>query len=187
MLAGGRSTRFGSDKLTASYRGRPLLEHAVEAARAVCDEVIVVIAAGAPDPSLSSVMVAQDASDGEGPLAGLLAGLSAASGDRALVVGGDMPELVPVVLSSLLDHLGTNDAGAVVLHDGDRIRPLPCAVRTDRARVVVRELFEAGERSLRAALVALDVDAIAAREWTRFDPERRTLFDVDEPGDLPTG
>ena len=185
MLAGGRSTRFGTDKLAITYRNRPLLEHAVDALRWTCGEVIVVLAASSPDPDLPSVRIAWDAIEGEGPLAGLLAGLEVSSSERALAVGGDMPELVPAVLSSMLDRLQATDAGAVALLDGNRMRPLPAALRVARAATTARERFASGERSIRALLQALGADAIDEATWTALDPERRTLFDVDEPWDLP--
>jgi molybdopterin-guanine dinucleotide biosynthesis protein A len=42
VLAGGRSSRFGSDKALAMLGGRTLLDHAVAALRAHCDTVIIV-------------------------------------------------------------------------------------------------------------------------------------------------
>jgi len=42
VLAGGRSSRFGSDKALAMLDGRSLLEHALAALRLHCDAVIVV-------------------------------------------------------------------------------------------------------------------------------------------------
>ncbi|MBR2175003.1 molybdenum cofactor guanylyltransferase [Sphingopyxis sp.] len=42
VLAGGRSSRFGSDKALAMLDGRSLLDHAVAALRPHCDAVIVV-------------------------------------------------------------------------------------------------------------------------------------------------
>ncbi|HWW57607.1 MAG TPA: molybdenum cofactor guanylyltransferase [Sphingopyxis sp.] len=42
VLAGGRSTRFGSDKALAMLGGRSLLDHAFAALRPHCDAVIVV-------------------------------------------------------------------------------------------------------------------------------------------------
>ena len=49
VLAGGRSSRFGSDKLVAPYEGVPLLDRAVAALvdpAVGCSEVIVVLAPG---------------------------------------------------------------------------------------------------------------------------------------------
>jgi hypothetical protein len=57
-------------------------------------------------------------------------------------------------------------------------------VRTDRALSVGRSLLGAGERRLRALLGALLVVVIDEPTWRALDPERWTLLDVDEPGDL---
>jgi molybdopterin-guanine dinucleotide biosynthesis protein A len=73
---------------------------------------------------------------------------------------------------------------AVALEDGGRFRPLPVVVRTRPARVTARSLLERGERSLRAWLEALGVRTIDEATWTRLDPGRRTLRDVDAPSDL---
>ena len=73
---------------------------------------------------------------------------------------------------------------AVALQDGDRFRPLPSLVRVAPARDAAHALLHAGERSLRSLLDALRVAVIDEPTWTALDPARRTLFDVDEPGDL---
>ncbi|MEQ1541322.1 MAG: molybdenum cofactor guanylyltransferase [Novosphingobium sp.] len=41
VLAGGQSSRFGSDKALAVYRGAPLLDHAVAGLARWCDAVVV--------------------------------------------------------------------------------------------------------------------------------------------------
>ena len=107
VLAGGRSTRFGADKLAARIDGRPLLHHAILAVASVADEVVVVIGSDGARPSLPTdadvpVRVVRDAIAGRGPLAGLAAGLEAAHGSLALLVGGDQPWLSPAVLAELL-------------------------------------------------------------------------------------
>ena len=47
VLAGGRSRRFGRDKLAEPVDGRPLLHHAIDAVRPIATEIIVVAAPGA--------------------------------------------------------------------------------------------------------------------------------------------
>ncbi|MDQ4107421.1 MAG: NTP transferase domain-containing protein, partial [Actinomycetota bacterium] len=71
VLAGGRSRRFGRDKLAEFYGGRPLLQHPVSRLLEVCDRVVVVLAADAADPPMppeTPVEFARDAIEGEGPL-----------------------------------------------------------------------------------------------------------------------
>ncbi len=132
MLAGGRSSRFGSDKLAAEREGVPLLHHAVLRVAEVADDVVVVLAPGASGAGLPpGVRVANDPTEGEGPLAGLHAGLLAAvRSDVAIVVAGDMPDIQPDVIREMLRVLEESGADAVALQDGAdrRVRsPSRCA------------------------------------------------------------
>ena len=190
MLAGGRSTRFGGDKLATMHRGLPLLHHAVLRLGEVCPDVVVVIAPEAAEPAVplgANVRFVRDAREGEGPLAGLLAGLEAVTSELAIVVGGDMPELSTAVLLEMLRVAGEAAVDAVALEEGDRFRPLPCLVRVAPAHDAAHALLHAGERSLRSLLEALRTAVIDEPTWTALDPDRGTLLDVDEPGDLGTG
>jgi hypothetical protein len=45
-------------------------------------------------------------------------------------------------------------------------------------------LLHEGERSLHRFLDAVRVAVIDEQTWRRSDPERRTLRDIDVPGDL---
>ena len=62
VLAGGRSTRFGTDKLAQTYRGMPLVHHAILRLGEVCSEVVLVLPPGGlerPPPIGVEVRVAQ--------------------------------------------------------------------------------------------------------------------------------
>lgn len=187
MLAGGRATRFGRDKLAEPYRGVPLLHHAVRRVAEVCAAVVVVLAPDVPEPPLPEdvpVRIARDVHEGEGPLHGLRAGLEQTSTEVALVAAGDMPELRAPVLFEVLRALEGRRSDAVALQDGDRFRPLPCAVRTGPALEAADALLRAGRRSLHELLDGLGVSEVDEATWVALDPERTTLLDVDEPGDL---
>jgi molybdopterin-guanine dinucleotide biosynthesis protein A len=199
VLAGGRSTRFGRDKLSVPYRGRPLVHHAVAAVGVCCEEVVVVVAPGrdpadpAVDPDTlrrlvrGEVRVVRDPVEGGGPLVGVLTGLGAATTDVALVVGGDMPDMLPAVFDDLLERLSIGHAAAVALDDGAGVRPLPVALRTVPAFAAARELLARDERSLRSFLRIIEVVAVDREVWTTLDPQGLTLRDVDEPADREGG
>ena len=163
VLAGGGSVRFGRDKLAEPYQGLPLLHHALLRLAETCDDVVVVLAPRADIAGLPpGLRVAFDPTPGEGPLAGLQAGLlAAATADLVVVVGG-----------------------AVALQDGDAYRPLPCVLRPAPAADAAHSLLHAGRRRLRELLASLHTAIIDEPTWTALDPARRTLFDIDEPGDL---
>ena len=192
VLAGGRSTRFGRDKLAEPLRGLPLLDHAVAAVATVATEVLVLIPPVADLPPLRAVragavpiVVVRDPEPFGGPLVAVLAGLERVREPFALVVGGDMPTLDPAVLGAMLRRLDASGSEAVVLAYRGRRQPLPAAFRVGSATPAARRLLGSGVRSLHALNEALRTLELAESEWRPLDPAAATLRDIDRPEDLP--
>jgi molybdopterin-guanine dinucleotide biosynthesis protein A len=184
VLAGGRSSRFGRDKLAEPIEGRSLLDRAVDAVRPLATEVLVVAAPGSALAIREGARIVNDLEPFEGPLAGTLAGLTVATGESVLVVGGDMPSLVAAVLESMARELDDPAIDACVLVHDRRVRPLPIVVRRTPAIAAARTLLDGGERRLRALLDALETRSIPEEAWRRHDPDADTLRDIDTPADL---
>jgi molybdenum cofactor guanylyltransferase len=206
VLAGGRSSRFGSPKLEARLDGVPLLEHAVAAVALIAGEIIVALPGGETEPALPLadvpgrpvVRFVRDPEPFGGPLVGLAGALAATTRPTAVVVGGDMPRLRPAVLRTMLDRLdapederggGTGGEAvrpveAVVLGADGALRPLPLAVRVAAGVAATTTALVAGDRSLRAWLARLVVSEVGPEVWRAFDPLGETLIDIDEPPDL---
>jgi molybdenum cofactor guanylyltransferase len=184
VLAGGRSSRFGRDKLAEPIQGKALLDHAIDAVRSSALEIIVVVAPDGDRPARPGVSIVRDVASFEGPLAGLLAGLRVAREQIVLVTAGDMPELQPAVIEALLAALASGGVDAAVLEEAGRPRPLPMAIARDPATVAATRLIAAGERRLRALLDAINMTVIPETEWRALDPDGRSLRDVDTPADL---
>ena len=186
VLAGGRSSRFGGDKLAAEIGGRSLLDLAIDGARAVADDVVVVLAPGDARIVGDRARTVADREAHGGPLVGLAAGLEVAAEPIALAVGGDMPSLDPDVLGLMVRTLVAAGDGvaAVILEQRGRPVPLPAVVRTGTATDVAGRLVADGERSLRALFERLPTRVVAEGEWRPLDPAALTLRDVDLPSDL---
>ena len=185
VLAGGRSSRFGGDKLAAPVRGRPLLDHAVDAVHSVASDVVVVTSPGLARIVPTGVRTIDDDRAFEGPLVGLTAGLEAFGppARTIIVVGGDMPDLVPAVLSLLIAALtGASDAAILGTLGPRAILPMALVQPVQVARA--RRLVDAGERRL-GALLDLSVVAVVPHEaWAAVDPTKRSVRDIDVPSDV---
>ena len=100
VLAGGQSSRFGSDKALAELGGRTLIARAVDQLSGWCEHVVVVGRATAPAPTLPDWP-----RSGMGPLAGIAAALAHARDEgyaAVLTCGVDshgMPGDLPARLS----------------------------------------------------------------------------------------
>jgi molybdopterin-guanine dinucleotide biosynthesis protein A len=100
VLAGGQSTRFGSDKALAEIGGHTLLARAVDTLSGWCEYVVVAGRETAPAPTIPDWPHPQ-----MGPLGGIAAGLRLARDDgydSVLTLGVDsigLPENLPELLS----------------------------------------------------------------------------------------
>lgn len=175
VLAAGRATRFGSDKLSALLDGEPLVFHAIRAARAApVNRVIVVARPGLdvgewPDgPPLEVVRLDSDA------LSDTLKAGIAAAGDAsgAFIFLGDMPRLPHDLAGRLAGAIGSAYA-AMPRHQGKPGHPVLLSARAF------------------ADIPALTGDEGAGRLLRRrgdvvFDecPDPAIHFDVDRPEDL---
>jgi molybdopterin-guanine dinucleotide biosynthesis protein A len=186
----GGGERFGGDKLAATLQGRSILDRAIDAVLEVADEVV--IAGRAVEHPHRAVRCVADPEPGGGPLLGLAAALAVAGGARSIVVGGDMPVLVPAVLRALLDRLAVDpSSGAAVLGPPHtamtaeaRRRVLPVALDVARARPLAQLLIDRGRRSLQALADELGCVELTAAAWLPLDPGALSLVDVDTPNDL---
>ena len=146
ILAGGRGQRLGGvDKGLQAWRGLPLVDHAL--ARLAPQVRVVMISANrhAADYAARAARVLADASDDfPGPLAGILAGLRAASTPWLAVVPCDSPQL-PMDLFARLAH-GLGDASGAVVQRGGRLEPVCCLLSTALADDLERYLAEGGRK-----------------------------------------
>lgn len=99
VLAGGKSSRFGSDKALAELGGRTLISRAVDALSGFCEYVVVVGRETAPAPTIPDWPQPD-----MGPLGGIAAALRYAEDEgyeSVLTCGVDSVSLPPTLLSIL--------------------------------------------------------------------------------------
>lgn len=111
VLAGGRSSRMGSDKSLAPLAGRPLVSYALATLR---QAGLVASIAGARSPLGSFAPVVEDSDEGRGPLGGICAALASTSVRWAVFLPVDLP-LLPASLLAFLLHHARITGGAVTL------------------------------------------------------------------------
>jgi molybdopterin-guanine dinucleotide biosynthesis protein A len=173
ILAGGRATRLGGvDKLALVIDGATILDRL----RAVLVPRVreIVVATPRDVPGLQCV---RDAA-GEGPLAGIAAGLAAVATPWLVVVAGDMPYLSGALVDLMLAARADVVDAVGVRHAG-RPEPLVCALRAAPARTAVARRL-AGRRYKASGLLEDEGLRVA---WLD-EPDGRVLANVNTPADL---
>jgi len=132
VLAGGRSTRFGSEKAIAPRDGQTLLEWAVAALQPHCEPLAVsarpLSGAAGLAARLGFPVIEDGVNAPDGPLSGIAAGLRWASSQGAEHLASlpcDMPHAPPDLIPRLMAAKGEAFAAFAITADGPH--PL-CAV-----------------------------------------------------------
>lgn len=142
ILAGGQSTRMGSDKAERAFAGGTLLSHA--ARRFGPEGAAVTVSTRSPEVELPAGAVrALDAEPGLGPLAGIAALLAQAPTQWLLVVPVDLP-LLPADCGRVLAS-ASEGRDAVVFAWKGRVEPFPALV-SRRLAPLVEDLLRRGLR-----------------------------------------
>lgn len=146
ILAGGKSSRMGTDKAFVMLEGRTLLDRALELARSVTDDVHIV---GQKEKYSSFAPTVEDIFPGCGPLGGIHAALRASEQKLNLILAVDTPLLSAALVEHIVSLAAKSPAAlATVPRAGNGWQPL-CAVYR-------REFADAAEIALRAGRYKID-------------------------------
>lgn len=184
ILAGGSSRRLpGADKLSLDVGGMKLIERTHRVLRGFCPEIIVVGDGGADAKLPGSRRVPDSRPGGQGPLAGIEAGLRAASNGIVFVSAGDMPFLSPELAVHLCELVEKEELSAAVPMFGGRTHPL-CAVYRRGVVEDIASALDGGVRSMKGFLSSLGRVEYVEEKLERFGNPDLFLMNVNSPEDL---
>lgn len=190
ILAGGRSSRMGTDKamLRLHPAGPTFLELAVRAAAAMSDDVFV-IASDRPEYSPFGAPVRADRFPDAGALGGIATALVEARYDVAMVVSCDHPFLNPALLSRLALIEPSTDVLIPRLRGMSRqggafvLQTLHAAYRR-RCLPFIETALKAGNRQIVGFFNDVTVSHLDEEELRAIDPDLRSLTSVNTPESL---
>jgi molybdopterin-guanine dinucleotide biosynthesis protein A len=167
ILAGGKSTRMGADKAFVQFKGRTLLEHALDLVRSVAADVLIV---GARDKFAPFAPTVEDIFRDRGPLGGIHAALRASQTELNFILAVDMPFVSASFLQYLIREAETaSDATVVVPRSDGRWQPLCAAYRRPFADDAEKALLAGNNK------IGLLFDGVAIRVIDEKATERAGL------------
>lgn len=179
VLAGGSGRRLGQDKALLSRGPRTQVDHVIAALRPLGGAIVV--AHGRRVLDLAGTTGVSDPPGLVGPVAGVVAGLEAATTDLVAIVAVDLVAPDVDLLQALAAHVRAEPArgGAMPVQD-DRVQPLHAVVR----RQVGHVLATAGDERLVTAYGLAGVEPVPEDVWRSWAPTADPARDIDTPADL---
>jgi len=180
VLAGGRSSRMGTDKAFLELDGRTLLARALDLLHRLTPEVRVV---GPAARFAAYAPVVEDVYAGRGPLAGIHAGLSSATTELNLILAVDLPFVTDSLLRFVVEQARACQAVVTVPRIAGGYQPLCAAYRRAFAHLAQAAL-ESGRNKIDALFASTTTRILEESELSRFAFTAAMFENLNTPEDL---
>jgi molybdopterin-guanine dinucleotide biosynthesis protein A len=180
VLAGGRSSRMGTDKSFVPLLGKTLIQHVLDRVAGLGASTMLVT--NRPDDyAVLELPMFTDVLPHRGSLGGLYTALTYSPTPYTLCVACDMPFLNP----ALLAHLASLREGydVIVPRIGDNLEALH-AVYSKRCLEPIRTRIEQDRLKVIGFYDAVQVQYVEEATIRRFDPDLRSFVNVNTPDEL---
>ena len=189
ILAGGASSRFGSDKGVLELAKKPLIWHVVNIAAQSTEEIIVVTNSQERISKYSQILpsaiiFALDREESKSPLIGAATGFEIAHGKYSLLLPFDTPFINQEVLSLLFD-LCDKRAAVIPRWPNGNIEPLQAVYETNMALAAAKLAIDEGKLNLRSMIEKLKgVRYVSTLIFQQINPDLRIFFNINNVQDL---
>ncbi|MGU9958319.1 MAG: molybdenum cofactor guanylyltransferase MobA [Arenicellales bacterium WSBS_2016_MAG_OTU3] len=149
VLAGGRARRMGGqDKGLLDIAGQMLVEHITTALEPQVDHIAINANRNVEQYAALGYPVWQDVVDDfQGPLAGMLTALKKSTDAFVLTLPCDGPIVASDLVWRMLAQQRLEDSDIVVAHNGERLQPVYCLLRTALVESL-SQFLQSGERKI---------------------------------------
>jgi molybdopterin-guanine dinucleotide biosynthesis protein A len=188
ILAGGNSSRLGSDKGLVKLAGKPLVRHVSDRVKEIVDEVIIVIKSEGQlkkyIETVKEAIIIADKFEFLSPVCGALSGFEKAKGKVSILLPCDTP-LISTKFASLLLDVCENRNAVIPRYPNGYIEPLQAAYNTKNCLDVLLKTVEEGKMDFRSMIERLPrilyISTLAVKE---LDPKLLTFFNINTVYDL---
>lgn len=184
ILAGGKSIRFGHDKILEKIGNTSLLEQVISQVDSLSKEIIIVTAKERSFAQLANhpkIKTASDIFPGQGSLGGIYTGLIKSDSLYNLVVAADMPFLNEPLLRYMIK---VSDGFDFILPRINNMYEPLHAIYSKNCIAPIKSILEQGKKVIIELFKYVKVRYVEAEEVDRFDPRHMSFFNINTREDL---
>jgi len=184
ILAGGKSTRLGHDKVLERLGDKSLLEQVVSQIDPISKDIIIVTADKRVFPQLADypdIKTVTDIYPGKGSLGGVYTGLVTSKSKYNLVIASDMPFLNRSLLRYMIEVADGYDF--ILPRVNDFLEPLHAVYSRD-CIVPIEAMLKQDRKVIIELSNHVNVKYVEATDIDRFDPQHLSFFNINTQEDL---
>jgi molybdopterin-guanine dinucleotide biosynthesis protein A len=175
ILAGGQSTRMGTDKALIQINEKTLLENAIDICKPVFSEILV--SSNNPDHGKFGAKIIPDEFANCGPLSGIYSCLKKSETDWNFVISVDAAFIELDFIRYLTTQIGDFDA-IVPLHDKGK-EPL-ISIYHKNGLIEMQKHLKSGNLKMQNLINAINTKFVGSQKWVEKYPKIFTNLNCPE-------
>lgn len=181
VLAGGKSSRMGTDKGLVPFMGKPLFQYILDQLTGLSDDIFL-ITNRPEDYAASPYPLFTDTIPEIGALGGIYSALDHSRHELCVILACDMPFISRALIDRLILEIEGFDVAIPDLGE-DNLEPFRAVYRLTCIGPVEAGI-RAGKRRAVSFLPEVSVKRIPRSVLLDLDPKLRTFLNINTPGDL---
>lgn len=184
ILAGGKSVRFGHDKILERIGDTSLLEKVISHIEPISRDIVIVTTKERTFASLADrpkIKIVNDIFPGQGSLGGIYTGLVKSESFYNLVIAADMPFLNRSLLQYMMK---VADGYDFILPRVDKWYEPLHAIYSKNCIDPIESILKEGKKVIVELFNYVKVRFIEAEEIDRFDPKHLSFFNINTGEDM---
>lgn len=190
VLAGGKSSRFGTNKALVQFHGKPLVKWVIEPMGKVVDEIILSLSSEPDIPNFVEtigidIKMVKDVHPGLGPISGLLSSFKEAKGEYVAVAPCDSPFIKPELYELLFEKAKGYDGAVPFINNF--WEPIHAVYKRKTFITAMEEALHEGKKRPADTYPYLNIQKVTQDEIKVVDPEAISFFNINTVDDLKKG
>jgi len=173
VLSGGKSKRMGQEKGLVKYKGKALIEYAIDTLKLLCHELV--ISTANDDYAYLDLQMIADKIPDCGPIGGISTCMKSVEADIYLVISCDTPHIPTALFVDLLNQLKGN--AIIPIDESGRQQPLVAAYASSASNYFHQALQSRNLKMMNLIssletqffILSSDLDYYSANTFTNFN------------------
>lgn len=182
---------MGKDKGSLIFKGKPMILHVLDSVKDIAEEIILVLRDKKQIKDYSeilknheNVIFLEDKSKDQGPLIGILTGLSSIKSNYAQILPCDSPFISKNFVLKMFNTIELSDFDAVVpIHKNGRTEPLHSIYKKSSISKL-EELIKNGKRDVNSLIKSLKVKFVDVEELDKTKMSFQNINTIKEINSL---
>ena len=183
IIAGGQSSRMGTDKSFVPLRGKPLIEHLLARIASLGQDETILVTNRPDEYAHLDLPMFTDVLPGKGALGGIYTAVHASQSPYTLALACDMPFVNADLLRYMLALTEGDEVDIVVPRVDDHPQGLH-AIYSKTCLPPIRARLDADRLKVIGFYDQVRVRYLDPPEWSQLDPQGLSFHNINTPAEL---